>query len=72
MRGLESGMVGINIYCFGMPEAPFGGVKQSGYGSENVPEGIEAYLAWSFPLKNQKDRWPRDLSYGAADQHCQS
>ncbi|PHY17580.1 NAD-dependent succinate-semialdehyde dehydrogenase [Caulobacter sp. BP25] len=45
---LESGMVGINTYSFGMPEAPFGGVKQSGYGSENGVEGIDAYLVTKF------------------------
>lgn len=45
---LESGMVGINTYYFGMPEAPFGGVKQSGYGAENGTEGIDAYLVTKF------------------------
>jgi succinate-semialdehyde dehydrogenase/glutarate-semialdehyde dehydrogenase len=46
--GLESGMVGINTYMLGMPETPFGGVKQSGYGSENGTEGIDAYLVTKF------------------------
>lgn len=45
---IESGMVGINTYYFGMPEGPFGGVKQSGYGSENGIEGINAYLVTKF------------------------
>ncbi|BBF84175.1 ketoglutarate semialdehyde dehydrogenase [Aquitalea magnusonii] len=45
---IESGMVGINTYYFGMPEGPFGGVKQSGYGSENGIEGISAYLLTKF------------------------
>lgn len=45
---IESGMVGINTYYFGMPEGPFGGVKQSGYGSENGTEGIDAYLVTKF------------------------
>lgn len=45
---IESGMVGINTYYFGMPEGPFGGVKQSGYGSENGVEGIDAYLVTKF------------------------
>lgn len=45
---IESGMVGINTYHFGMPEGPFGGVKQSGYGSENGIEGIDAYLVTKF------------------------
>lgn len=45
---IESGMIGINTYYFGMPEGPFGGVKQSGYGSENGIEGIDAYLVTKF------------------------
>lgn len=45
---IESGMVGINTYYFGMPEGPFGGVKQSGYGSESGIEGIDAYLVTKF------------------------
>nr|WP_233160501.1 aldehyde dehydrogenase family protein [Aquitalea sp. ASV11] len=45
---IESGMVGINTYYFGMPEGPFGSVKQSGYGSENGIEGISAYLLTKF------------------------
>ncbi|WP_260591417.1 NAD-dependent succinate-semialdehyde dehydrogenase [Sphingomonas sp. TF3] len=45
---IEAGMVGINTFAMGMPEAPFGGVKQSGYGSENGTEGIDAYLVTKF------------------------
>ncbi|HUO22199.1 MAG TPA: NAD-dependent succinate-semialdehyde dehydrogenase [Caulobacteraceae bacterium] len=41
---LESGMLGINHFGLGNPEAPFGGVKDSGYGSEGGPEAIEAYV----------------------------
>ncbi len=41
---LEAGMVGINNTFINMPETPFGGVKQSGYGSEGGIEGMEAYL----------------------------
>jgi succinate-semialdehyde dehydrogenase/glutarate-semialdehyde dehydrogenase len=46
--GLESGMVSINHYGLSLPETPFGGVKESGYGSEGGPEGIEAYLNSKF------------------------
>ncbi|WP_370208753.1 NAD-dependent succinate-semialdehyde dehydrogenase [Pararhodobacter marinus] len=41
---LEAGMVGINNPFINMPETPFGGVKQSGYGSEGGTEGMDAYL----------------------------
>lgn len=40
----ESGMVGINTTMVGGPEAPFGGVKESGYGREGGIEGLDAYL----------------------------
>jgi succinate-semialdehyde dehydrogenase/glutarate-semialdehyde dehydrogenase len=43
-RQIESGMVSINHFGLGNPEAPFGGVKESGYGSEGGPEAVEAYL----------------------------
>lgn len=41
---LESGMVAINHLGLGLPETPFGGVKDSGYGSEGGREAIENYL----------------------------
>jgi succinate-semialdehyde dehydrogenase / glutarate-semialdehyde dehydrogenase len=40
----ESGMVSINHHGLALPEVPFGGVKDSGYGSE----AIEAYLNTKF------------------------
>ncbi len=42
--GLESGMVTVNHIGLALPETPFGGVKDSGYGSEGGSEAIEAYL----------------------------
>ncbi len=42
---LECGMVSINHHGLGLPELPFGGVKDSGYGSEGGPEALEGYLA---------------------------
>jgi succinate-semialdehyde dehydrogenase/glutarate-semialdehyde dehydrogenase len=45
---LESGMVTINHHGFALPEVPFGGVKDSGYGSEGGSEAIEAYLNTKF------------------------
>ncbi|HTV72748.1 MAG TPA: NAD-dependent succinate-semialdehyde dehydrogenase [Candidatus Acidoferrales bacterium] len=41
---LEAGVVGINHFAIASPEVPFGGIKESGYGSESGPEGVEAYL----------------------------
>ncbi|GAB3482801.1 NAD-dependent succinate-semialdehyde dehydrogenase [Polaromonas eurypsychrophila] len=41
---LEAGMVGINHYTVSTPASPFGGVKESGYGSEGGTEGLDAYL----------------------------
>ncbi|MDR3522183.1 MAG: aldehyde dehydrogenase family protein, partial [Acidocella sp.] len=45
---IESGMVSINHQGLGMPEAPFGGIKDSGYGSEGGAEGLEPYLITKF------------------------
>jgi succinate-semialdehyde dehydrogenase/glutarate-semialdehyde dehydrogenase len=45
---VESGMIGINNVGLGMPENPFGGVKDSGYGSEGGIEAMEAYLNTKF------------------------
>jgi succinate-semialdehyde dehydrogenase / glutarate-semialdehyde dehydrogenase len=41
---LESGMVGINTVLLAAADAPFGGVKESGHGSEDGPEGLAACL----------------------------
>ncbi|RIV39212.1 NAD-dependent succinate-semialdehyde dehydrogenase [Micromonospora radicis] len=43
--GVEAGMVGINTDRISGADSPFGGMKHSGHGSEDGPEGIEAYLA---------------------------
>jgi len=43
-RDIESGMVSINHHGIALPELPFGGVKDSGYGSEGGIEAVEAYL----------------------------
>lgn len=41
---IEAGMVGINHFGVAFAEIPFGGVKESGYGSEGGTEGIDGYL----------------------------
>ncbi|WPB58093.1 NAD-dependent succinate-semialdehyde dehydrogenase [Xylophilus sp. GOD-11R] len=43
-NGIESGMVSINHFGLALPELPFGGIKDSGYGSEGGSEAIESYL----------------------------
>src|SRR3954469_23049845 len=45
---LESGMVGVNSIAISTPETPFGGVKESGHGSEGGIEGLGAYLVTKF------------------------
>lgn len=41
---IETGMLWINQPPTPWPEMPFGGVKDSGYGSEGGPEALESYL----------------------------
>jgi len=45
---LEAGMIGINSYLISVRESPFGGVKESGHGSEEGMEGLEACLVTKF------------------------
>jgi succinate-semialdehyde dehydrogenase/glutarate-semialdehyde dehydrogenase len=45
---IESGMLSLNHYGLAVPEVPFGGVKDSGYGSEGGSEAVESYLATKF------------------------
>lgn len=45
---LETGMVGVNHPFVSMPETPFGGVNESGYGSEGGIEGLDAFLRTKF------------------------
>lgn len=41
---LEAGMVGINSFAISVADAPFGGVKESGFGSEGGSEGLDSYM----------------------------
>jgi succinate-semialdehyde dehydrogenase/glutarate-semialdehyde dehydrogenase len=45
---VESGMISINHHGLAVPETPFGGVKESGYGSEGGSEALDAYLVTKF------------------------
>lgn len=45
---LEAGMIGINSFQISVPESPFGGIKESGHGSEEGIEGLDACLITKF------------------------
>jgi succinate-semialdehyde dehydrogenase/glutarate-semialdehyde dehydrogenase len=45
---LEYGMVGVNTGIISTEVAPFGGVKQSGYGREGSRHGIDEYLVLKY------------------------
>ena len=45
---IEAGMIGINSYAISVPESPFGGIKESGHGSEEGIEGLDACLVTKF------------------------
>lgn len=47
-RNLEAGMVNINHFGMGPAEIPFGGVKESGFGSEGGTETFDGYLVTKF------------------------
>jgi succinate-semialdehyde dehydrogenase/glutarate-semialdehyde dehydrogenase len=45
---IEAGMIGINSFLISVNESPFGGVKDSGHGSEEGIEGLDACLVTKF------------------------
>lgn len=45
---LEVGLLGLNSCNIAAAETPFGGVKDSGYGSEGGSEGVEGFLVTKF------------------------
>ena len=47
-HAIESGMVSINHHGLAFPEVRFGGIKDSGYGSEGGADALEAYLNTKF------------------------
>ncbi len=51
-EALETGMVGLNQGIVSNAAAPFGGVKQSGFGREGGDEGIEEYLETKYVAVN--------------------
>jgi acyl-CoA reductase-like NAD-dependent aldehyde dehydrogenase len=48
VQEVDYGMLSINHHGLGLAETPFGGVKDSGYGSEDGIEGMESYLRTKF------------------------
>ncbi|MGZ6617558.1 MAG: NAD-dependent succinate-semialdehyde dehydrogenase, partial [Solirubrobacteraceae bacterium] len=49
---LQTGMVGLNQGLVSNPAAPFGGIKQSGFGREGGAEGIDEYLETKYVAVN--------------------
>ena len=47
-NGLQAGMVNINHFGMALPETPFGGIKDSGIGSEGGSETFDGYLVTKF------------------------
>ena len=45
---LEYGMVGVNTGLMSSEVAPFGGVKQSGFGREGSIHGVDEYLSYKY------------------------
>lgn len=48
-------MVGVKHMMVLTPETPFGGVNESGYGSESGIEGLDAYLRTKFVTEMQSE-----------------
>ena len=53
--GLEAGWIGINNFSPALAEAPFGGMKDSGFGYEGGPEGFNAYCQTKFVSQANMD-----------------
>ena len=51
-KRLTTGMIGFNQGMVSNAGAPFGGVKQSGFGREGGPEGLEEYLEIKYVAMN--------------------
>ncbi|MEM6439865.1 MAG: aldehyde dehydrogenase family protein, partial [Pseudomonadota bacterium] len=47
-ENVNTGLLAVNSVVVSTPETPFGGVNESGYGSEGGIEGIEAFLRTKF------------------------
>jgi succinate-semialdehyde dehydrogenase/glutarate-semialdehyde dehydrogenase len=54
-EALESGIVGVNEGALASEAAPFGGVKESGYGREGSTHGLDDYLHTKYVCQGQLD-----------------
>ena len=54
-EALETGIVGINEGAIAAEAAPFGGVKESGYGREGSTHGLDDYLHTKYVCQGQLD-----------------
>ncbi|MDH2092337.1 NAD-dependent succinate-semialdehyde dehydrogenase [Rhizobium pusense] len=52
-QGVQAGMLSINHIGLGLPETPYGGVRESGYGYEGGSEALEAYMNTRFITHDQ-------------------
>ncbi len=52
IEALDTGMIGLNQGMVSNAGAPFGGVKQSGFGREGGPEGLDEYLETKYVAMN--------------------
>jgi succinate-semialdehyde dehydrogenase / glutarate-semialdehyde dehydrogenase len=51
-RELEAGMMGVNTIAVAMPEGPFGGVKESGFGREGGKHALDEFMTTKFVNRN--------------------
>ncbi len=47
-EALEAGMVGVNEGLLSTAQAPFGGIKHSGFGREGSRHGLDDYTQWKY------------------------
>lgn len=47
-EALQYGMVGVNEAALALPQAPFGGIKESGMGREGGHHGLDAFLEYKY------------------------
>lgn len=50
-EALQVGMVGVNTGLISTAAAPFGGIKDSGYGREGAQQGLSEYLQWKYVMQ---------------------